>query len=339
MLRRAPLRWRGLRLPLLDISVLILVLVGLLVWGAVNHRAAPRRALREYRPQLIVTSEVTFKADLVEKLAQPPQLIFFGGSRCERFDPDYARRRTGLRTFNFAVTNSHPESAWALANWLHARRPGVRLRWVWGMNPATFSDRDLDPALLQDQRFSWYFDDALLRAQRKLLPQTVAQMPRWSRLKTRRYTRDGLLLRNTYDRYLAIGGTLDKSLDRYIATTVAKVKNAGGGGDGRSRSRVYFEKTLQLLNEHGTTPVIVAMPIHPRVLAALRPYGRERSHARFLAYLHGLEKRYRLRVVDLTELSSFGGDPDGFYDGVHITRENSDRVIDTLVEQAGDVLR
>jgi hypothetical protein len=79
--------------------------------------------------------------------------------------------------------------------------------------------------------------------------------------------------------------------------------------------------------------------VHPRVLAALREAGRVRSPAPFPAYLHGLEKRYRLKVVDLTELSSFGGDPDGFYDGVHITQENSDRVIDALVERAGDVLR
>jgi hypothetical protein len=337
MLRRTPHRRRSLRSPLLDAS--LLVLAGLLAWGAVQHYAAERRALRDYPSELVVRSEITFKADLVEELSRPPQLIFIGGSRCERFDPSYAARRTGLRAFNLAFTNSHPEGAWALANWLHDRRPEARLRWVWGVNSATFSDRDLDPALLQDQRFSWYFDDALLHAQRTLLPQTADQMPQGSRLDKRRYERNGLMLWNTYDRYLEIGGTLDKSLDRYIATTVAKVKNAGGGGDGKSRSRVYFEKTLQLLNEHGTTPVIVAMPIHPRVLAALRPYGRERSHARFLAYLHGLEKRYRLRVVDLTELSSFGGDPDGFYDGVHITRENSDRVIDALVEQAGDVLR
>jgi len=337
MLRRASHSRRSLRLPLLDAS--LLVLAGLLVWGAVHHQAAECRVLRDYPPELVVTSEITFKADLVEKLARPPQLIFFGGSRCERFDPAYARRRTGLQTFNLAVSNSHPEGAWALANWLCGRRPGVRLRWVWGVNSASFSDRDLDPALLQDQRFSWYFDDALLRAQRKLLPQTVAQMPQGSRLDGRRYARNGLLLWNTYDRYREIGGTLDKSLDRYIAMTVAKVKNATGSGDGKSRSRVYFEKTLRLLNEHGTTPVIVVMPIHPRVLAALRPYGHERSQARLLAYLHGLEKSCRLEVVDLTEVSSFGGDPEGFYDGVHIDRKNSDRVIDALVKRSGDALR
>ena len=164
-------------------------------------------------------------------------------------------------------------------------------------------------------------------------------MPPPSHLENRRYARDGLLLWNTYDRYFEIGGTLDKSLDRYIAKTVQRQKDADKRSAGRSRAREYFEKTLRLLNDHGTTPVIVVMPVHPRVLAALREAGRVRRPAPFPAYLHGLEKRYRLKVVDLTELSSFGGDPDGFYDGVHITQENSDRVIDALVERAGDVLR
>jgi hypothetical protein len=326
-----------MRPPLLDAS--LLVLAGLLVWGAAHQLAAERVALREYRPELVVTSEISSKADLLQRLGSPPRLIFFGGSRAERFDPEYARRKTGLPSFNLAVSNSHPEGAWALVNWLYDRQPGARLRWVWAVNAATFGDRDLDPALLQDQRFSWYFGDGLLRAQRRLLPQTVAQMPRNIHLEKRRYARDGLLLWNTYDRYFEIGGTLDKSLDRYIASAVAKLKTADGGGDGRSRARAYFEKTLRLLNDHGTTPVIVAMPVHPRVLAALRPYGRDRRHAAFLAYLRGLQKRYRLKVVDLTELSSFGGDPEGFYDGVHIDRKNSDRVIDALVARAGDALR
>ena len=325
------------RRPLLDIS--LLVLAGLLVWGAVRSQAAEREALREFRPELVVTSEFSTKADLLQALRRQPELIFFGGSRAERFDPAYARRKTGLASFNLAVRNSHPEGAWALVNWLYDCRPGARLRWVWGLNPATFGDRDLDPALLQDPRFSLYFDDALLRSQRRLLPQTVAQMPQNIHLEKRRYARDGLLLWNTYDHYFEIGGTLDSSLERYVATAVAKVKNLVPHGDGRSRSRAYFEKTLRLLNDHGTTPVIVVMPVHPRVLAALRPYGRDRRQRRFLAYLSGLEKRYRLKVVDLTELSSFGGDPNGFYDGVHITRENSDRVIDALVERAGDALR
>ena len=79
MVRRAPHHRRGLRLPLLDFS--LIVLAGLLAWGAVHGLAAQSRALREYRPELLLTSEITFKADLLQRLPRQPELIFFGGSR------------------------------------------------------------------------------------------------------------------------------------------------------------------------------------------------------------------------------------------------------------------
>jgi len=311
----------------------------LLLWGAVHGVAAQRVALRQYPRDLIVKSEIGYKAGLVERLARPPQLVFIGGSRCERFDPAYARRKTGLRTVNLATTNSHPEGAWAFAKWLLERSPRTRLRWVWGINSTALDDRALDPALLQDPRFSWYFNDALLRSQRKLLPHSDAQMPTRSRLDGRRYSRHGLLTWNPYDRYFQRGGTLSASLRKYVAKAFAKRPLPGGGAIGGTRASRYFEKTLKLLNRHGTTPVIVIMPVQPAVQALLRVQGWNRGYEHLLVYLHGLSARYRFRVVDVSRVSSFGGDPGGFYDGVHITRANSDKVIDTLVAQAGDALR
>ena len=48
-----------------------------------------------------------------------------------------------------------------------------------------------------------------------------------------------------------------------------------------TRARAYFEQTIKLLNDHGTTPVIVLMPIHPRVLRVMKLHNmgaeRERS--------------------------------------------------------------
>jgi hypothetical protein len=326
-----------LKLPLLDVSLLFLV--GLMAAGAVHDDAAQRRTLREYPAKLVVRSEISYKADLVEKLARPPQLVFIGGSRCERFDPVYAHRKTGLRSFNLATTNSHPEGAWALANWLLKRSPGTRLRWVWGINSTALDDRDLDPALLQDSRFSWYFDDALLRGQRKFLPHTASLMPQRSRLDGRRYSRYGLLKWNTYDRYLEGGGKLSASLRHYVERAFARRLLPGRGVIGGTRASWYFEKTLELLNQHGTTPVLVVMPVQPAVQALLHMQGWMKGYEHLLTYLQRLSGQYRFRVVDVSRISSFRGDPGEFYDGVHITRKNSDRVIDTLVAQAGDALR
>ena len=78
-------------------------------------------------------------------------------------------------------------------------------------------------------------------------------------------------------------------------------------------------------------PILIAMPVHPQVLKALRAKGWDERHDRFLEYVDSLHARYDFEFIDLSEIRSFGGDPDGFYDGVHIKFVNARRVIDKLV--------
>ena len=41
----------------------------------------------------------------------------------------------------------------------------------------------------------------------------------------------------------------------------------------------------------------------------------------------------------MTSVSSFDGDPTGFFDATHMTRENQRRMIDAVLSRAGDRLR
>jgi len=62
-----------------------------------------------YPPQLIVKTELRLKANLIGRnLEGSPQLVFFGGSRSQRFDPSFARRRLGLRSVNIALSCAAP---------------------------------------------------------------------------------------------------------------------------------------------------------------------------------------------------------------------------------------
>lgn len=161
-------------------------------------------------------------------------------------------------------------------------------------------------------------------------------MPRSSSLQNRRYGANGLLLSNSYDARRAAGYTLSESLEHYIAKARRKHLGRGHCSASKPRSQVYFEKTLRLLNDHGTTPVIVLMPVHPAAMRALRDSGLRRSHRHLVSYLKSLSHSYRLRVVDLSRISSFDGDASGFYDGVHMTRANSDKAMNAVFRAAAD---
>jgi hypothetical protein len=307
---------------------------------ALSSLAAPARAGGPpYPPELVLESEVRVKADLIhEHLAQPVQLVFFGGSRSQRFDPEFARRATGLRAVNIAISNAHPEIVWAMLNWFYAVWPEAKIRCVLGMQSGMLRDRDLDPALIQDPRFYPYFPDDLLREQRALLPASAARMPKSYGFLHNRYSDLGMLLWNVYDRRIKLGLTLDRALDEYIA----RVLRSGTGNPDSTydtRARAYFEKTVALLNDHGVTPIIVLMPVHPRVLTVMRVHHMGGERQRLRNYLAAYGRTAQIKVLDFTDIRSFNGNADWFYDGVHITRSNANRVILAVKRRAGGLLK
>ena len=271
--------------------------------------------------------------------AQPrerQQLVFFGGSRSQRFDPVFARQRTGLRAVNISLSCARPEAAWGYLNWFYSRWPDAKIRWVWGMQSGMLRDRDLDPALLQDRRFYPYFPDDLLARQRAQLPDSAAGMPHGYGFLRNRYSHRGLLLWNRYDQRRTDGYTLHQALDAYIARMLHTGRTAT---EPDTRARAYFEDTISLLNDHGTTPVIVLMPIHPRVLRVMKQHDMGGERERLRDYLAALGETLSIKVLDFTTIRSFNGKADWFYDGVHITRRNADRVIVAAKGKAGEYLR
>jgi len=277
-------------------------------------------------------SERTFKADQLEQLGYAPEVVFFGGSRSMRFEPSFMEKKSGLKGFNLAMTNGKPEDAWAFAHFLHERSPETRLRWIWGVQISTMYERDLEAGLVQDPRLNRYLPLEVLEEQGRLLPQDPVDVPEKGRVDLRRYSKDGVVLWNSYDRAEKRGRTLERSLEVYIKRALEKQKAAPtSSGEKVSRSRDYFEATLAYLNEIGGEPVIVAMPVHPQVLEALRERGWQERHHRFLSYIDSLRAEHEFAFVDLSEIETFGGDPGEFYDGVHIKAANARRVIVELL--------
>jgi hypothetical protein len=57
-----------------------------------------------------------------------------------------------------------------------------------------------------------------------------------------------------------------------------------------------------------------------------------------LRLLEQLQVEYDFAIVDMTSVSSFDGDPAGFFDATHMTTENQRRMIDAVLSRAGDRL-
>jgi hypothetical protein len=96
----------------------------------------------------------------------------------------------------------------------------------------------------------------------------------------------------------------------------------------------YFERTLAKMDAWGHAPVIVLSPIHPALRKVLAPLGWTQRHRQVLAFLDRLkQKGYRFTFLDMTSLSTFGGSPDLFYDGLHMTLPNVHRFLDAILRR------
>ena len=101
----------------------------------------------------------------------------------------------------------------------------------------------------------------------------------------------------------------------------------------------YFAMTLGLFNSIGVTPVLVLMPTHPLVIQSMGDAQWNQRRIVLLDYLRSLAQVYRVAIVDCSRIESFHGDPNAFYDGVHIKKENADRIIDTVVRAVPQAFR
>jgi hypothetical protein len=82
--------------------------------------------------------------------------------------------------------------------------------------------------------------------------------------------------------------------------------------------------------------VIVLTPAHPAFLRALGPRGWNRRHTEVLSILRHLHAQFTL--LDASHISTFGGRPGGFYDGVHMRVANTRRLASWIVGQARHAL-
>ena len=275
----------------------------------------------------------SYKVDLLERLPSPPELVIFGGSRAQRFEPSVAEKLTGLPAFNFAVQNSRPEDVYAMARLLFWRAPSVKLRCIWALQATTLADSPLHPGLLAEPRLTQFLPDYLVAGQRKV---SVSSEGREMQ-SVDEYSARGQLLHNGYDLRLERGVSFESTLLGYLSEMVPRAGSAAPYA--QTRAKQYFERTLELFNLHGVEPVLVIMPYHPDALAAFRAAGWDAKEAAFKSYLESLQGRYSFRLLDYTDLAAFHGSADEFYDGAHVTAVNARRILVQAVKDAPHAFR
>jgi hypothetical protein len=298
----------------------------------------------------LVPTDRPVKAALIARLEQPPQLVVFGSSRALKIDPAYLQQRLGQKGFNAAVSDGHPEDAWALLSYIHSRFPNAHPHFLWVLDVESFRGAP-DPGVLDTPALARFIPSAerwrarlrgvlpllswkALRASIKVL--RVDASGTGIPLRDTVFTNNGYRAIDVHDISRANGSTLGAQLRASEALYSWVYRSIYPGLSRNAES--YFEQTLAKMNAWGYPPVIVLSPIHPALRKVLGPLGWDERHRQVLAYVQALKSRYAFTFLDMTSLSSFGGSPRLFYDGMHLTLPNIQRLLDTILRRAGHAL-
>jgi hypothetical protein len=332
----------------------------LLLVGGVNAYVDPYGYTGTAAFPTAILSDRTTKACLAQRLTRPPRLLVLGSSRSMKIQPSYLQALTGSPTFNAGVSSATPQDAWAFVNFLHDRFPGTRQRALWLVDVEMFRPKSLDPGLLATPALARYFS-ASTRWQAKasglttlfswhtasdswrvlsasLLSSSPAAAPAGSpggcTYRTNgvtQFTPSGFRLWDIHDRARARGFSLNQGI-ALTTQEYSRIYRSGYPALSAEAER-WFSRTMNLLNRWGTRPLVVLTPVQPRLLHAIAPIGWNTRHAQVVGYLRQLQAHGSFDLLDASHIATFGGRPDGFYDGVHMTVPNLRKLVAWAVSQ------
>jgi hypothetical protein len=297
------------------------------------------------------------KLSLYHDFKPPPRALILGSSRVMSCDPLLVTELTGERCFNLWLPGAGAETLYAVMR-LVLEEDGAPIDLVIvGVGVET-----LHPALpiQPEARFmsemSRYFThdphgegtgfdklgllftmDQTLQSSRLLLGAVRGPLrgdEDQAGLSKLDYREDGFTVQARSEEEIA-AGTFD--LEAKIESRLRRKRYTErglvvSGWDGPSPIRVaYWEDLLALCADRGIRVYAFMTPAHPRMSALLDELGAERVFKQVSDYFSSSIGEVGGTFRDYTRLESFGGDPNIFYDEMHMRSANCDILLRHLL--------
>jgi len=296
----------------------------------------------------IMPNTRALKLDLLQKYSRAGtvDLVVLGSSRSTKLSPDLLESLTGLRTFNAGVFSAGPNDY--LSMYRVMKQQGIAPKTLVvgldaeALDPATPPAPDFDSNL------------ALKSALNGTVPNLPAKIWHWGWLYkkslTPYYIQDigksiwiRIMPRPPLFEFLPNGQEEDRVLDTKIQSGVypraEKIKDCEDSLQAKfanfHEASPELEYDLkQLLSEAASDKVRVVLwitPVHPEALEKILKDPQASHNFRSAkAHLTQLGAIFDLPVRDLIDSQSFGGKPDSWYDCVHYSGADADKIAKEL---------
>ena len=298
------------------------------------------------------------KADLLQKRDPKPQVLVLGSSRSWKVAPAELEQLTGMPAFNLAVDGGMADDYYLLlrsaVEKAHVQPKLVLIsldveafhgsRYVnnFGVDYRVIQAREFGEFLPWNKRiaagwigftrlFVWQQTELSLRSIKMMLRRRLGRAGAFQGVYES--DPDGLVHFTIFEADRAKGSyNLDKRVQGDVPGYVKKYQAFTSLSAER---QAYFEKTIHYAQEHGARVIVYVPPLQPKMEIALSstPYAVRKKEV--LAYVRRVCAENKVEFHDYSDLNSFGGDPAGFFDGVHPDERTTSQMIRRILAPKG----
>ncbi|MBL0214098.1 MAG: hypothetical protein IPQ07_09445 [Myxococcales bacterium] len=322
--------------------VLAVVVLGMLGTSALAVFVDPLNTFGTGRIPSILTGERDEKPAAFLALEPPPQAIVLGSSRIMKIRPSCLAELTGLPAYNFGLSDALIEDMSAVLKFIQAKgRAPLRVILI-GLDARTFDDHaEVDPRLLSSAVLGGYLDQTTGLSWRTVTRALFGKQglryglislyfhlrPHARPPQKAHFEPDGVVAFDQWDPALA-AGTLDSPgmLARNVERFRGPLSSARFSALSPTRLAL-FRSLVTAAHNSGTVIHVFLPPLQPAIeeVLASRPIARRTEE--LALEMRALERAGLIVYHPITKVEDFGGDPDGYYDGIHMTDVNSRRLL------------
>lgn len=320
----------------MSLPVKVIVLAGALAGSfmALNYAVNPfgLYATTNYEP--IVVNSRNQKVEIYEALPTPPDVVIMGSSRSFAVPPQYITQQTGLTAFNASVTGGVPRDFVAFTNFMIAQ----------GHIPSTLivglsvDQLTLDYVPLEPDRLAEYVEGA-----RSIPGEVVYELDNLFSLEQTEASLSVLLRENEEHKDEPLYFQFDpdgmgyfnetRALEQAVTDYLEGWRHYFDGKELNPAAMGYVKQLLDICQEHGIHLILYIAAYHPRVVEMYPPdHNYWRLQSEYLAALQAWQQDYDFTVYDLTDLDSYGGTDQLFYDASHPNEEGNRRMLDVILQ-------
>lgn len=294
----------------------------------------------------IVSADRDYKAALYRARVPSPEVVLLGSSRVKTLRPECVTALTGSPAFNFGVNAGVAEDFLAIFRFMRAE-PGFRLRQILlGAEPEAFTgEAGVGRSLAQSRvlgRFTAHAPVDPNRMWSDMLSQaslTAALRSAWhygfdrEALPQEALGPDGLQVRPLWDDAIRSGRFPQQSV---VLSTSRAIRSRYVQETRLSAGRLaLLHQLLREARNAGVRVTAFVPPVHPALIRDAAGTSFQRLTEDLVRVLRAAQSDGLLQYVETRSLSDFAGDSTLYYDAIHMTAGNADRLLAALYRTPG----